>query len=105
MIGNNIITAAGSLFPIERERTFLGDIKCPVRHVNSAETIDIRRIAEFFWRKNGMFHTACVRFLTLFLCLLERNNIIGPFFVTDSAVKNRGGSAETAETGSCIVGT
>ena len=39
------------------------------------------------------------------LCLLERNNIIGPFFVTDSAVKNRGGSAETAETGSCIVGT
>lgn len=54
--------------------------------------------------QNGMFHTVCVRFLTLFLCLLERNNIIGPFFVTDSAVKNRGGSAETAETGCGIVG-
>ncbi len=44
MVCDDVIPAAVAFLAMQRQRSFLGNVKSPVRHINAAEAVNVLRI-------------------------------------------------------------
>ena len=100
VIASPVFFACGQI-----KRSLLCHVECPVWHIDTAETVNVLGILQLLRSKNRLFHHRAVSLLTVLLGLLERDDVIRPALMADSAVQNGGGAAKAAEACCSIVCT